>query len=130
MDISKLNFSEAQAARMPLLHPVEGTPLKHKDEEMYIDLYGSDSDLYRKTMRQYGNKQLNTKANKKKTIEELEEVSTTLLSKVTADWRIYIDGSWLEFSPQAAKALYEDYNWIKEQVDEFVNDRSNFLASA
>lgn len=130
MDIANLKFNEAPAARMQLLHPVEGTVLVQDGEEMYIEVYGADSDVYRKAMRQYGNKQLNTRGKQKKTIEELEQVSTSLLAQITCGWKVFIDGEWLEFSPAAVKALYTDYSWIKEQVDEFVNDRANFLANA
>jgi len=132
MDIANLALNNVPPQTLELLHPVEGTVLKSdKGQPLTITVYGSDSDEFRKVVRQFGNKRLNEKKNKKQTMEELEEMSARILSKVTVGWsNIVLDGETLKFSEQAAFNLYKEHSWIREQVDEFVNERSNFLLTA
>lgn len=131
MDLSNLKLGDAGSQKMELVHPVEGTTLLDDDKEpVTIELYGADSDVFRKTIRALGNKAL-SKNQKKRTIEELEESTVKLLARVTVGWSgLKEDGEELEFSIANAERLYTDYPWIKEQVDEFVQERSNFLTNA
>jgi hypothetical protein len=132
MDLSKLDFSEAPAQKMHLTHPVSGDRLKNDDgEDIVIYLYGSDSDRFRSAVRSFGNKRLNAKKNAKQSIEELEETTARILAIATAGWEnIVLNGKEVDYSEKNAFELYKDYSWIREQADEFVNERSNFLINA
>lgn len=133
MDISSFNFKDAEPAVLELLNPSDGTVLMNDagDEPLTITLYGSDSDTFRKAVRAYGNKKLNQKGNKKQSVEELEQTSSRLLANVTQCWSNIVEsGELLECTEKNAMHLYTEYPWIREQVDEFVNERSNFLTGA
>jgi hypothetical protein len=132
MDISKFNFKDGAAARMELCHPATGEVLKDDNgAAIWIDVYGSDSDVFRGALRSYGNKKL-AKGSKKQTMEELEQVSSKILAKATAGWsdQLMVNGDFLPCTEQNAEWLYCEYPWIREQIDTFVNERSNFLKSA
>ena len=132
MDLDKFNFKESPAQKMDLTNPVtEEILIDDSGQPIWIALYGADSDVFRKAMRAYGNKKL-AKGSKKQTMEELEQISSKLLSKVTAGWsdQLIVNGEHPDCNEQSAAWLYAEYPWIREQVDAFVNERSNFLKSA
>lgn len=128
-DLSKLDTSEAAetGAVLDVLHPTENTPLGIK-----ITLAGADSDIYRKTI----NKSVNKRVQRMKpgqsmpfTAEEQEESGITLLAACTLSWEgVLVDGQELPCDKENAKALYRRFPWIREQVDQFIGDRANFLS--
>lgn len=62
------------------------------------------------------------------TAEEIEESALRQLSICTVSWKgVKLDGQELECNPDNAYMLYSRLPWLKEQVDEFVGDRANFL---
>lgn len=132
MDLSTLDVSEAasRGATMELRNPATGETLySDGGEPVSITVLGSDSSEYRKRLRSAANGRINSR--KKQTIEQLEQDGIGLLVAVTTGWRnIVVEGQNLEFSPEEARRLYEKYPWIREQVDEFVNERANFLTNA
>lgn len=132
MDLAKFALNEIPPQTMNLVHPVDGTTLKGDDGvPLSITVYGADSDQFRSIVRQYGNKRLNEKKNKKQRMEELEEMSAKILAKVTVSWHNIVEnGEQLTCNEENAFKVYGEYPWIREQVDEFVNDRSNFLKNA
>ena len=132
MDLSKLDMNEAasRGAEMVLRHPSSGEELFTDDEPIIFQLLGSDSAEYRQRIRAAANKSIN-KGRRTQTVERLEQESIDLLAGVTVDWSgVVVDGEAVEFSHNAAKKLYTEYAWIREQVDEFVGERSNFLSNA
>ena len=132
MDISNFNFKESGAEKMELLHPTTEEILRGDDgEPIWIELYGADSDIFRSAVRAYGNKKLQ-KGSKKQTMEEIEGTTARILAQATKSWssNFVVNGEVLECTPKSAEWLYTEHNWIREQVDSFVNERSNFLKSA
>jgi len=132
MDFADLNFTNTPAQKMELTHPTTEEVLLGSDgNPIWIELYGSDSDVFRKSIREYGNRKLK-KGTKKQTMEELEQTSSVLLARATKGWsnNFEVDGEKIKCSEKAAKELYADYSWIREQVDLFINERSNFLMTA
>ena len=132
MDLNDFNFRESQAARMVLTNPVTEAELLGDDQKpVWIDLHGSDSPLFRRATRAYGNKKLQ-KQKQKQTIEEIEEVASRILAASTVAWsdNFVVNGERLECTPEKAEWLYTEFTWVREQVDAFVNERANFLASA
>ena len=132
MDIGQFNFKDAEPHRVELTNPANEETLRGEDgQAVWIMVHGADSNVFRAAMRSYGNKKLQ-KASKKQTVEELEQVSCKVLAAATTGWsnNFTVSGQMLEFSQQNAEWLYTEFQWIREQVDTFVNDRSNFLPSA
>lgn len=131
MDISKIDSVKAASlgAVMKLMHPTENTVLTNDDgTPMTITLLGTDSDVYRKAQRLAINRRM--KSRKPATAEDIDSDALDLLSVSTVDWKITLAGSMPACSTEAARDLYATVPWIKEQVDTFINDRSNFLKAS
>lgn len=136
-DLKNLNVIEAadKGATMKVMHPTEPRALFSEAEDgkkfnWEIDVLGSDSDKFKQLSRKKAQKMISSQ-NKKKSIdlESAESENVDILARCTTGWRnIIIDGSEIEFSYESAKRLYREYPFIKEQVDEFIGDRDNFLA--
>ena len=128
-DLTSLDTSEAAetGAVLDVLHPTENTPLGIK-----ITLAGADSDVYRKTV----NKNVNKRVQRMKpgqslpfTAEEQEESGLNLLAVCTLAWEgVVVEGEVLPCTKENAKMVYQRFPWIKEQVDQFIGDRANFLS--
>ena len=87
-----------------------------------------DSDQARKIRMKTMNDGLNRKASSKVTAEELETRSIRHLAKLAISWQGVVENKKdLEFSTDAVFELLKKYAWIKEQCDEFIGDRGNFL---
>ena len=108
-----------------MLDPVEDTETDFK-----IKLAGLDSYIYRNWIKTSLNKRLAKKKKRDFSFEESERSSVELLAALTLGWEgLELNGEDVPFSYEAALGLYSDPNnkWLREQVDEFVNDRSNFF---
>ena len=60
---------------------------------------------------------------------EIENDTIELLAAVTAGWRgdFVLDGTPLPYTEHNAQQLYRRFAWIREQVDQAVGNRANFL---
>lgn len=99
---------------------------------MTITLLGQDSKVYRKIQLAKQQAALNRIAKGKKAIEldaeKLVEDSIDDLVKITTAWSGFmLDGKELECTPENVRTVYSEWAWIREQVQEFVADRSNFF---
>ncbi|HBG07665.1 MAG: hypothetical protein A2075_09075 [Geobacteraceae bacterium GWC2_58_44] len=130
-----------------LLDPRTNNPLPER-----ITVYGSDSKVCREIQRSQTNHRIEQQAkqkNKKRPItsaEKIEAEGLDLLVGCTKSWRTVIlddqgkesgsrpqielaEGEWLDCTPENVRRVYDDFPWIKEQVDEEIGDRTNFLPS-
>ena len=92
----------------------------------WIELYSADSHIARKHQRAVTRKRLAMRGRGKVSPEELEAEDNDLLVALTAGWNLVLTD--LPFSQENARELYLNENTphIREQVQDFVNDRSNF----
>lgn len=116
-----------------ILHPSTNLPLG-----LTITVCGSDSATFKKVHRQQLNRRLELQArgrNKKHiTAEELEAENLDMLVACTKSWKtgdraqveFGID-EWLDCTPENARRLYDELAWLKEQIDQAIGDRDNFL---
>lgn len=117
MDIKGL--SPVESAKLELKHPVTFEVMP----DAYLTVYGSDSKTYRAMMVEAARET----AEKKPEPGEIYEKTTTRLARLVKE----IHG--LEEEGKAITdpvRLLTDYPWIREQVDQFVMRRSNFLPKA
>jgi len=115
---------------LELLHPVTGEVIRDEDDApMRIELVGKDSDEYRKAQRAITARRLKSRSRSKSfDADSLEHEAIDLLVACTKGWEgIALDGDDLEFNKANCRKVYAKYLWIKEQVDEFVDDRGNFM---
>ena len=119
-------------ARMTILHPTTGQPLRNAatGDAAWIDLLSADSAAARAHQREAQNRRLRARA-RSITAETLEADGTELLASLTKGWALVtLDGRPLDVpcTPENARELYSapDLGFIRRQVDEFVADLGNF----
>lgn len=137
--------SSNEGRKLAVLHPEDKVPLFAGEGEgkvpVTITLQGRDSDTYIRAER--SNRELAfdqmTRKGKFKAAEQ-DHRNDALLAACTTTWtgipKGWIDGTDdetpVEFSRESALALYANpgVKWLREQVDEFVGERANFLPSS
>lgn len=128
MDLSKLKNID-EPVKCVLTHPVTDEVLTDDEgKEMFISVYGKDSGEYKRAFNARVNKSISSKK-KTKTIEDGTNEAIELLAEITTDWNIVVDGKKPKYTKAEAVKLYSDWSWVKEQVDQFVHDRTVFFTS-
>jgi hypothetical protein len=128
-DLNSLKPVKADdGATLQIVHPESEEVI----DGMTITLLGQDSKVYRKIQLAKQQAALNRIAKGKKAIdldaEKLAEDSIDDLVQLTTGWTGFVlDGNLLECTPENIRTVYGEWAWIKEQVQEFVADRSNFF---
>lgn len=119
-----------------VLHPKTNLPLSPR---IYVTVCGADSDTCKKIQRKQLNRRLErsqrSRNNKNSmTAEELETESLEVLVACTKSWRTgdrpeieMAAGEWLPCTPDNVRRVYDELPWMKEQLDQEIGDRSNFL---
>jgi hypothetical protein len=109
------------------------------DLGIVITVFGKDSEEHQKVTRRQNKKRLDrlTKGGFRGMAnlppEETERDGIELLAACTKSWRtgeeptILLRGENLTCTPQNAAMVYEDFPWLKDQVDTAIGDRANFL---
>ena len=123
-DINSIDVSEAAEAGawMDVYHPNGGLI-----DGFRLHLRGTDGATFRKQMSRLAEKYQNKR---KLSPEQAVEKACELLAALTIGWEgLEEDGKPLKYSFAAAKDLYMKHSWLREQVDVFVADRGNFLAT-
>lgn len=137
MDLKQLDVNQAanKGAVLELRNPYDGEILTYDKEgeqvPMFLRVLGKDSDAYRQGFRKLVNKRMR-KAKRSGGAAKLEEIEKDTLRQLAAcvvGGKIFIDGREVEVDESVAYELMDQdgYAWIREQVEEFQGDRSNFL---
>lgn len=129
IDLSAFETQE-EGAWLDVLHPVTGAVLRDESgEAMRICLVGKDSKEFRKAQRAATQRRLRSRSKANRIdAESVELDAIEMLVACTKDWTgIGDNGAPLEFTPANVRAVYTRYVWLREQVDEFVDDRGNFI---
>lgn len=133
MRLADLKLSELadKGAKMIVTHPTTEEPLLDDNgEKMWIRLVGQDSKQFRQASARIANREIK-KRKSSRTVEKSEQNAIELLVACTLDWHLQVDeDSPTDFSSDAAEIVYDEHNWLREQVDFFVGDRANFLENA
>jgi len=65
------------------------------------------------------------------TADELDNDSLDLLAACTLGWSGFVvDGSELECNTENARRLYRQFPWLREQAQQYIDDRANFLKTS
>jgi hypothetical protein len=116
---------KSNTIKVELRHPSTGDLL-----DMSISVYNPYSPEYKAAMHEQTNKRLMKSAKVRKqtyTAQELEASALELLASITEGWSITFEGKALKFSREKAVELFSEYPWIKDQLEEALNDTSGFL---
>jgi hypothetical protein len=131
MDLSTL--TPADSVEITLRHPATGVDLTtEKGDPITISIHGMDSAVFQAHQKGLINKRLQRQTRKAAvTAEQIEEESLGTLAACISGWKnIEFDGKSLEFSRSNAKLLLGKLRWVREQLDEAIGDRSNFLTGS
>jgi hypothetical protein len=135
MDLSELKVQD-EGKRLDLRHPATGEVLTYGENDekvMYLVIGSSDSETYRKSQRKVIDRRIKQQQKFRQarmTAAQLEEEAMLSLAEVTYDGRVFMKGKEIKITPGAvAVDLYKEYSWIREQANDFLEDRSNFLQS-
>lgn len=133
MDFATLDIAPVanSGAKCFLVHPATRQALLDAEtgEQYYLLLAGQDSDIWKKAQRKITNKRLANRNRAKVTAEELEDENLEVLASCTLGWgpKMVLDGITLEFSLSNVLKVYRRLPWAREQADEFISDRGNYL---
>lgn len=109
-----------------MLDPVTNEPVG-----VFITLAGADSAIHRKATATIAKRRLsNTKGFRNRALdpEKFEAEGIEVLAACTLGWKgVVVDGAPLPCSRDNAIMLYTRFPWLREQVDQFVSDRSVYL---
>lgn len=115
-----------EGAELEVLDPVTGESVG-----VFITLAGADSSVHRKTMAMIAKRRINGAKgfrNKGYDPEKFEAESIEVLAACTLAWKgVVVDGSSLPCSRDNAVRLYTRFPWLREQVEQFVSDRTEYL---
>ena len=124
MNIDELDTSlSATDAAVMEVRDKAGAPMLDKDgSPITITLLGKDSDAFKKRQNEIDNRRYAAGARMKLTAEALRADAASVLAKCTVSWTGISD----ECSYDNAVTLYTRVSEVREQVDTFIGDRSNF----
>jgi len=130
----KLAEAATAGAKLALRHPVTNLPLEDDGKPVCLILAGKDSAQYRKAAlaleRRYQEDARRMRGAFQVTPEQRRANELSLLVAVTLGWENAELGGETTFTPELARALYEQQDWVREQADAFVDDRANFLPAS
>jgi hypothetical protein len=104
------------------------------NQPVTITLLGVDSKKYQDLTHTVANRRIVRRSKSRKALTTSEEVDSDqlqLLVEMTIGWSgIVVGGNALEFSKPNARMLYTEYPWIREQAEDFIQDRANYLGES
>lgn len=130
-DLGNAGLSQKETATMEAVHPENMQPLRDDEgNKVTITVYGPDSEQRRKLDRKATNRRLKSaKAGRINiTAEELEAEAMEVLVACTVSWEnIALNGELLECNEKNVRKVYQEFPWLRKQVDNFINEDANFL---
>lgn len=130
MDLNDLKPTK-DTLEVILLHPKTLDALTNADgSEMTITVYGPHTAPFKAAIHEATNKRIQKAAKNKKlsvTAEEVEDAGLEFLAKVTKEWDITLGGKKPVADLASVTQVYRDFPWIKDQVNEAIEDINSFL---
>ena len=129
MDLNNLKPTRAEeGAVMEVLHP----DTEEVIEGMTVTLLGQDSSVFKNLKRRKQNAMLTRMSKGKKAVsmdaDTLERDALDEVVALTVDWKGFeLDGKKLSFNEEKARMVYSEHEWLMQQAQEFVANRSNFF---
>ena len=125
LDLSGFDFKKFAEAgiELQLINPVDGKPL-----EAFISIKGEDSSEWREALLTNA-KAVNPEVDQ--SADDQQRKMAFSLAAITTGWSgISEKEEAIEYSKDAAMALYFQYDWIANQVYIALRDRERFLVNA
>lgn len=143
-DLSALDTAAAgeEGATLHVKHPVNGEPMHvvppggDKPVPLTVTVLGSDSPTWRAKVADSNRRRLremNQGGRRNFTVnpEAIERDALELLAACTVAWTgVVLEGKALPCTPENAETVYRRLPWLREQADEFANNRENFAGES
>lgn len=131
MDLDQVSEASEQGAVLELKLPNGDPVIKPDGSPVTITLAGMESAKWKKARDVVGNRYLKTASPRRgpaaQTMDELANDEAFQLASVTLAWDgVVVKGQEWPCDLAHAKKLYLTYDWIRNQVNEFVGERRNF----
>jgi len=129
MDLSTLDVKAVaeEGATLEVRHPVTGNLI----DGMSVKVLGTDSATYRNAVKARIRRAANQRKKQDFDPDKAERDALELLADLTVGWDgVELDGEPLKCTRENCIMVYGRFPWLREQVDEFVADRANFLPNA
>lgn len=132
MDLSEARFStdkaNSEGVRCILRDPATDDDLYDGDEPVAIWVVGRDSKEYKRYQSETESKYRGKKAPYG---GKARALALELLARCTKKFdNLSIKGEPVEMDTDSIVEFYKAVPWAKEQVDEFIHDRANFLGNS
>lgn len=133
---ASLGLAVEKPVRMTITNPLTHQPLRDKKgSEAWIELLSMDSPQAQAHGHKITNQKLRQRGRSTVSSEELEADRVELLAALTRGWRLLgLDGVAIDIDCNAdtTRQLYTEPSmfWLREQVNEFIADRANFLPAS
>lgn len=133
LDLSTLDTTKVaeEGSTLEVRHPTSGAVLSNGDgRPVTLTLAGMDSQRARKAERLATNRRLKMGGRRSfsVTADELDNDALDLLAACTLAWSGFeVDKAEMECNVDNARRLYRQFPWLREQAQQFVDDRANFL---
>lgn len=130
MDLGKidLELEAGKGIRVILCHPGTGDELESEGgDPIVFNVLGRDSSEWQKMSNKVG-KSLALKHKKKVPPKAVEDSLRLVLSHCVTSWEnVIFNGDVLECNQENAYLLFEERQWIAEQILEKAVDRANYF---
>lgn len=119
MKLSEIKTKQAHESGvlMTVINPSDG-----KETDFKIQIVGADSSVYRRSVREL--------ASRIASGQELDQDNeqAIIISNLILDWSGLVDddGNEVKFTREIAESLLQNSPWLCDQIERFVNNRSNF----
>lgn len=125
INIDDIKFEDG--SEMVVLHPTTGEPLVDDNgQTATIKLAGVDSEIYRKASNRITNRRFKKNRSQQMTVERMEADTLEIICACTLQWTGLLIGGQV---PKNAEELYSGAKWLRQQADEFMQDRANYLGN-
>ena len=132
MDLASLSIRQAEeGVTLTLKHPVTGGILTNTDgAAITLTVIGQDAAKYRQARNALIEKRPTGKTQLPMSYLEAESLELSCAAVIGWSDNVVLDGQALAFSPANVRRVFVLLPWIKEQVDDFVAERSHFLPAS
>lgn len=135
-DLSKFDVvgGANKGSRMFLRNPATDSPFVDKDKKpnVWIDLLGADSDVYRTAQFEQSDEQLSKiRPGKKLQLrsEDLADQSLEIIARCVKDWNLTENGKRIPTDLDSVRRVLIKNPWIKKQCSEFIEEPANYLGN-
>ena len=132
MDLADLSVRRAeQGVTFQLKHPVTSEPLTNTNgQPITLTVIGQDAAAFRQKRNALIEKRPTGKAQLPMSYLESESLDLSIASVIGWSDNVVLDGQTLDCTPSNVRRLFVLLPWAKEQVDDFVAERSHFLPAS